>query len=151
MDVKIINAVLKNMTKVFADAANVEVQLQKPSITRQLAQGYDILTIIGFNGSFEGNLIYALHRPLTLLIVSQMTNMDYDQVDDLALSAIGELANMVSGHIAVNLETIGKPISITPPSVVVGKEIKVNVDGLILKVPATIHDLAFEVNMVIRE
>jgi len=51
----------------------------------------------------------------------------------------------------MNLEQIGKPIDITPPSVIFGKEIHVNVEGVILKIPAAIADFHFEVNMVLRE
>jgi chemotaxis protein CheX len=77
--------------------------------------------------------------------------MPYDKLDELAMSAIGELGNMVSGNIAMNLEQIGKPIDITPPSVILGKEIQVNVEGVILKIPAKIDNHGFEVNMVMRE
>lgn len=151
MDVKVINAMLKGVVKVFSEAVNMKVELQKPELAKELAKGYDLVTIVGFNGSLEGNLVYGFSSKLGVEIVSSMMGMPYDKLDELAMSGIGELGNMVSGNIATNLEQIGKPIDITPPSVIVGKEIMVNVDGVILKIPAVINDEVCEVNMVLRE
>jgi len=151
VDVKVINAMLKGVVKVFSEAVNMKVELQKPELAKELAKGYDLVTIVGFNGSLEGNLVYGFSSKLGVEIVSSMMGMPYDKLDELAMSGIGELGNMVSGNIATNLEQIGKPIDITPPSVIVGKEIMVNVDGVILKIPAVINDEVCEVNMVLRE
>lgn len=151
MDVKVINAMLKSLVKVFSESINTKVELGKPEIAKDLARGYDLVTVVGFNGNLEGNLVYGFTQELSLEIIQKMMGMPYDKLDDLAMSAIGELGNMVSGNIAMNLEQIGKPIDITPPSVIFGKEIHVNVEGVILKIPAAIADFHFEVNMVLRE
>ena len=131
MDVKVINAMLKSLVKVFNETIHSKVELDKPEISKILAKGYDLVTVVGYNGYMEGNLVYGFTSELGLNIVSRM--------------------NMVSGNIAMNLEKIGKPIDITPPSVILGKEIHINVDGLILKIPAHLENFAFEVNMVMRE
>ncbi|HPF16326.1 MAG TPA: chemotaxis protein CheX [Thermotogota bacterium] len=151
MDVKVINAMLKSLVKVFNETIHSKVELDKPEISKILAKGYDLVTVVGYNGYMEGNLVYGFTSELGLNIVSRMMGMPYEKLDDLAMSAIGELGNMVSGNIAMNLEKIGKPIDITPPSVILGKEIHINVDGLILKIPAHLENFAFEVNMVMRE
>jgi chemotaxis protein CheX len=151
MDVKVINAMLRSMVKVFNEMLNTKVEMDKPQISKELAKGYDLVTVVGYNGNLSGNLVYGFSSELGLTIVSKMMGMPYDKLDELAMSAIGELGNMVSGNIAMNLEQIGKPIDITPPSVILGKEIQVNVEGVILKIPAKIDNHGFEVNMVMRE
>src|SRR6056297_165337 len=151
MDVKVINAMLPIFVKVFNETIHSKVELEKPVISKELAKGYDLVTVVGYNGYMEGNLVYGFTSELGMVIVSKMMGMPYEKLDDLAMSAIGELGNMVSGNIAMNLEQIGKPIDITPPSVIVGKEIQVNVEGVILKIPASISEYHFEVNMVMRE
>lgn len=152
MDVKVINAMLKSLVKVFNETIHSKVELDRPVISKELAKGFDLVTVVGYNGNMEGNLVYGFTTELGLLIVSKMMGgMPYEELDDLAMSAIGELGNMVSGNIAMHLEQIGKPIDITPPSVICGKEIQINVDGLILKIPAHLETLSFEVNMVMRE
>jgi chemotaxis protein CheX len=151
VDVKVVNAILRSMVKVFNEMLNTKVEMDKPKISKELAKGYDLVTVVGYNGNLSGNLVYGFSSELGLSIVSKMMGMPYDKLDELAMSAIGELGNMVSGNIAMNLEQIGKPIDITPPSVILGKEIQVNVEGVILKIPARIEAHNFEVNMVMRE
>jgi len=151
VDVKVINAMLKGFLKVFSEAVNLKVSIQKPEISKDIARDCDVVTIVGFNGSLDGNLVYGFPKDLALDIISSMMGMPYDKLDDLAMSGIGELGNMVSGNIAINLEQIGKPIEITPPSVICGKEIHINVDGVILKIPALVGGKKCEVSMVLRE
>ncbi|HNR63795.1 MAG TPA: chemotaxis protein CheX [Thermotogota bacterium] len=151
MDVRIINSILKSTVRVFTEAVNMKIEFEKPQIAKELAKGYDLVTLVGFNGSLSGNLVYAFDMQVALNIVGKMMGMPYNQLDDLAMSAIGELANMISGNIATNMEQIGKPIDITPPSVILGKEIHVNVDGVILKIITKYEDKTFEVDMVLRE
>ncbi|HPE68142.1 MAG TPA: chemotaxis protein CheX [Thermotogota bacterium] len=151
MDVRLINAILRSVVKVFSEAVNLTLELEKPQLGRDLPKGYDLVTIVGFNGSLSGNLVYGMDVPLALEIVGQMMGMPYEQLDDLSMSAIGELSNMISGNVAMNLEQLGKPIDITPPSVVVGKEIQINVDGVILKIPGKVAGHPMQVNMVFRE
>jgi len=143
---------LKSLVKVFNETIHSKVELGRPEISKELAKGYDLVTVVGYNGNMEGNLVYGFTSELGLLIVSKMMGgMPYEKLDELAMSAIGELGNMVSGNIAMHLEQIGKPIDITPPSVICGREIQINVEGLILKIPAQLETLSFEVNMVMRE
>jgi len=151
MDVRIINSILKSTVKIFTEAVNMKIEFEKPQIAKELAKGYDLVTLVGFNGSLSGNLVYAFDTQVALSVVQKMMGMPYNQLDELAMSAIGELANMISGNIATNMEQIGKPIDITPPSVILGKEIRVNVDGVILKIITKYEDKTFEVDMVLRE
>ena len=151
MDVRIINSILKSTVRVFTEAVNMKIEFEKPQIAKELAKGYDLITLVGFNGSLSGNLVYAFDTRVALNIVGKMMGMPYNQLDELAMSAIGELANMISANIATNMEQIGKPIDITPPSVILGKEIHVNVDGVILKIITKYEEKTFEVDMVLRE
>ncbi|HOX66054.1 MAG TPA: chemotaxis protein CheX, partial [Thermotogota bacterium] len=118
MDVRIINSILKSTVKIFTEAVNMKIEFEKPQIAKELAKGYDLVTLVGFNGSLSGNLVYAFDTQVALSVVQKMMGMPYNQLDELAMSAIGELANMISGNIATNMEQIGKPIDITPPSVI---------------------------------
>jgi len=135
IDVKIINSVLEALTSTFKAAAKSEVRLQKPNLIHEISESYEIVTTIGFNGSLQGNVIYTVPSKTAITIVNNMMAgmMEITSVDEMAVSAIGELGNMISGAIAVSLEKVGYPINITPPSVVRGFEMKISVEGNILK------------------
>jgi len=61
-------------------------------------------------------------------------------LDDLAMSAIGELGNMIAGALAMNLEKVGCRIIISPPTVVTGKNLKLTVEGLAINLLTSIFD-----------
>jgi len=152
IDVKIINAVIEALTSTFKSASKTEIKLAKPQLLKEIGESFDIITSIGFNGVLEGNLIYTVPVHGAVEIVNNMMNgmMEITQLDDMALSAIGELANMISGAIAISLERTGFPINITPPSVVNGTSIKVNVSGQVLKFPGNFGNAEIDVFLVVK-
>ncbi|MDK2946158.1 chemotaxis protein CheX [Geotoga petraea] len=142
IDVKVVNAVLNSLVTTFKSAAKTDIKIDKPQLMSKIDKSYEVVTTIGFNGVLEGNLIYTLNEESGKNIVNNMMEgmMQVDSMDDMALSAIGELGNMISGAVAISMEKIGYSINITPPSVVEGKEMKVSVDGNILKFKGLIDD-----------
>ncbi len=85
----------------------------------------------------EGNIIYSFSEKEAISLVNEMMQgiMNINELDDMAISAIGEFGNMIAGAIATHLEQYGYLITVTPPSVMRGKIVKVNVRGTILLFP----------------
>lgn len=153
LDVKVINAVIEALTGTFKAASKTTISLGKPQMLRDIGESFQIITTIGFNGVLEGNLIYSMPEDVAINIVTNMMGgmMQIDTIDTMALSAIGELANMISGAIAISLEKAGFPINITPPSVLNGEKISVNVHGTILKFPGKLlEDKEMDVFLVVK-
>ncbi|HQI78295.1 MAG TPA: chemotaxis protein CheX [Petrotogaceae bacterium] len=142
LDVKIINATMDALKVAFVTAAKTDFKVQKPLMVKEVERIYDVITVIGFNGAIDGNLVYAVKREGAIIIVNNMMSgmLEINSLDEMALSAISELGNMVSGSIAMSLEKIGYSINITPPSVITGKDLQVLSEGTILKFPGIIHD-----------
>ncbi|ANQ53506.1 MULTISPECIES: chemotaxis protein CheX [Thermosipho] len=151
MDAKIINSLISAVKSTFKMVLKVEPNVSKPSISKGIEPKYPIVTVIGFNGDIDGNLIYSFNKNTAIKVVSTMMGMPYENLDELALSALGELGNMTSGSIAMELEKVGYKVDITPPTVITGKDIQVTAEGVILKLPLNIFSEGdFEVHMVIR-
>lgn len=153
MDAKIVNSLLKSVVETFDKAANIKVTLGKPKLVSQFSPRFSIFTVIGFGGTMEGHLVYGLHYKAAVFIVSKMMGMPYEQLDELAYSAIGEMGNMVGGALAMNLEKFGQKVTIAPPSVVTGEQLKLHVEGVILALPTTLEgcncDSSAEVYLVV--
>ena len=75
-----------------------------------------------------------------------MCGIDVSELDELTTSALAELCNMISGQAAVNLEEIGKKVTITPPAILVGDKMQVYVRPPILCVPFSSNGAEFEIN-----
>jgi len=128
--------------------------LEKPQVIKEIEKHYDVVTNIGFTGEIEGNILYSFTENVAKGIVNNMMEgmMKIDEIDDMAISAIGELGNMVSGSIATNLEKYGYNINVSPPSVFTGKIVKVNSKGAILEFPIYISgDNEMDLYFIYRE
>ena len=152
MDARIVNALLTSVVSTFSQVIQVEPKVGKPQVTKEIEPKYSIVTVLGFVGDIEGNMVYSFNEDTALEIVSKMMGMPYGQLDELALSALGELGNMTTGALAMNLEKIGYKTDITPPTVITGKEIKVTVEGVILKLPVQLFKPEdVELNLVMKK
>jgi chemotaxis protein CheX len=73
---------------------------------------------IGIVGSLTGSVFYNLTAASAMAVTSKfMMGMAVTEVDDMTLSAVGELANMVSGQSAAVFFGSGIVVDITPPTV----------------------------------
>ncbi|WP_448517027.1 chemotaxis protein CheX [Pseudothermotoga sp.] len=140
MDARVVNALIAAVVNTLKTLLNVTPSVGKPGLLKEIKPKYDMVTVIGFSGGVEGNLIYSFSPSTALKIVSKMMGLQYDNLDDLAMSAIGELGNMIAGALAMNLEKVGCRIIISPPTVVTGKNLKLTVEGLSINLLTSIFD-----------
>jgi chemotaxis protein CheX len=140
MDVRVVNALIAAVVNTLKTLLNVTAAVGKPGVLKEIKPKYDMVTVIGFSGGVEGNLIYSFNPSTALKIVSKMMGFEYESLDDLAMSAIGELGNMIAGALAMNLEKVGCRIVISPPTVVTGKNLKLTVEGLAINLLTSIFD-----------
>lgn len=140
IDVRIINSVLSSAQSTYEMVIQMKAQFGKPIAVKDITPQYNIVTVIGFLGDIEGNFVYSFSEKTALKIVSRMMGMEYNTLDELSLSAIGELGNMTSGSIATNLEKLGYKIDITPPTVITGKEMRITAEGFIIKLPVSLFE-----------
>ena len=62
-----------------------------------------ITAVIGVSGSLEGNVLYGFHEGTARSVVSKMLESEVTEFDEMALSALGEIANMITGNAATGL------------------------------------------------
>lgn len=140
MDARIVNALIAAIINTLRTLLNVSPTIGKPGLLKEIKPKFDMITVIGFSGNVDGNLIYSFSPSTALKVVSKMMGLPYDNLDELAMSAIGELGNMIAGALAMNLEKAGCRIVISPPTVVTGSNLKLAVEGLAINLPASIFD-----------
>ena len=77
-----------------------------------------LTTIIGINGDLKGNVLYEMSEETSLLVAARMLGENITKLDEIALSAIGELANMITGNAATELSSYDYRCDITPPVII---------------------------------
>ena len=78
----------------------------------------DITAIIGISGKLQGNVLYGFSNSVSTEIVRRMIGEDMDAHDPMALSALGEIANVITGNAATELAANGYPCNISPPVII---------------------------------
>ncbi len=95
----------------------------KPTIGRVFTRstphiGNLVIIMIGITGEISGSVVLSLSKQLACRIASAMMfGMPVPELDEMAKSAIAELANMVMGHTANIFYKANMSIDITPPTV----------------------------------
>ena len=89
-----------------------------------------ITAIIGVSGRLEGNVLYGFTEESGQKVVSTMVGEQVEDIrNDLGLSALGEIANMITGNAATQLAQAGYPCQISPPVVVEPKGSRFTIKG----------------------
>ncbi len=80
----------------------------------------DVTAVIGLTGALSGALLITMTVQTALALVGGIMGQQFDELDALARSGIGELGNVISGRASVLLERSGVQIDVAPPMLLLG-------------------------------
>lgn len=108
-----------------------------------------LLIILGAVGDIRGNVVYTVDFNAAKTIAStMMMGAQVIDLDDMAKSALGELANMLTAHAATAMSKLGILIEISTPTLLHGENMCVNMHSdQILCVRLLADNLAIDVNV----
>lgn len=124
MDSKMVTPFIDAMLSVLPMLGLTEIKRGNVAVKENLATAQEITVLIGLSQDIRGNVAYSLSEECAKKIASTMMGgMSVSEFDEMAKSAISELVNMVTANAATNLESLGKVVNISPPTLVTGKNI----------------------------
>lgn len=126
MNVKFLNPFLEAVIEVLKAEVGVvatrgSLSLQKSSLTTS-----EVTVLISIIGQLQGVVLYGMSKETSLAIVSHIMGQKFTDFDGLAQSGIGELGNVISGKATVNLSKTGIETTISPPTLIVGKDAQIS-------------------------
>ena len=86
--------------------------------------------VCGITGDLSGQVLYGMSLATADRIASVMIGKPIKVFDHLAASAIAELGNIISGHALYRLSECGFNCEISPPSLVRGTKVEINMLAL---------------------
>lgn len=125
MDVKMINPFINATLNVLATMAFVKAEAGKPYLKNDVVARGDVSGVIGFTGEANGTVSVTFNELCILKIVSNMFGEEMKEINNEISDAVGELTNMISGQARKELEEIGKVFHGAIPTVVSGKNHKI--------------------------
>lgn len=127
MDARYVNAFLEALVKVLGNFGITDVKRGSIVKKENMHVDMDITSVVGLIGDVRGNVAYSLNRDTAKVIISRMMfGTPVTEIDAIARSAVGELANMITGEASGAIAAIetGKTVAdITPPSVIIGRDV----------------------------
>jgi len=123
-----------------------QLSLRKSSFTTQ-----QVTIMAGVNGEVEGTALYGMSFVTALKIASAMMCSEVSEMDEMALSAVSELGNMITGNATTILSQKGLDVDITPPSVIRGVDVEVATKTPALVVPVNTEMGLLEINVSLAE
>ena len=92
----------------------------KLSVTTAPDTMLDVTVVIGITGRLTGIAVYGMSEEMAMSVVSRMMGSPIDELDDLAISGIAEMANVITGHATTLLTAMGLHCDISTPTVLLG-------------------------------
>ena len=114
-----INAFLAPAKMVWDRELGQTLEFDTAEIATDQFTSEDVTAIIGISGKLEGTVLYGFPQDTVKAVVATMVGEDAEGVtDELGLSALGEIANMITGNAATKLAQEGYPCDISPPVII---------------------------------
>jgi chemotaxis protein CheX len=114
-----INPFLRATVETFRSMVKTEAVPGKVTLVNRELERFDVSGIIGLSGGARGTVSLCFPRITALKVLSAFASMRILALDDVAVDAVGELANIVAG--AAKRDLTQYNIQISLPSVVLGE------------------------------
>jgi chemotaxis protein CheX len=125
MDVKLINPFINATLNVLQTMAFVKCKAGKPFLKKDNVARGDVSGVIGFTGETNGTVSVTFDELCILKVVSNMFGEEMKELNDEVSDAVGEITNMISGQARKELEEIGRLFHGAIPTVITGKNHKI--------------------------
>lgn len=126
MNVNILNPFVDAAKDVLKAELSVAVERGELSLEKSALTTDELTVLISMIGSVQGVVLYGMEISTGLKMVSQMMAQEFPEMNDLAESGVGELANVISGRATVLLSEAGYQTNISPPTLVKGQNINIS-------------------------
>ncbi len=114
-----VNPFLSPAKLVWEHELGTDLQLQSAEMVSHQYTTEEITAIIGVSGNLEGNVLYGFDHDCALKVVARMLDEEsVTELDRMGLSALGEIANVITGNAATLLADNGFNCHLSPPVIV---------------------------------
>ncbi|MDD9304232.1 MAG: chemotaxis protein CheX [Desulfobacter sp.] len=122
MDVTLVNPFIEGTLHILDTTAFVKVKSEPVFLKRDSVQQGDISGVLAISGDLEGSAAISFTEKSIIGIVSAMFGEDMTEVNDEITDAVGEISNMVAGHVTTKIAEMGKKVKVKFVKVVTGKD-----------------------------
>lgn len=131
MKAEFINPFIGAAYDIIKRVTEIEATKGELSLANSPVRGDEVNVVIGVTGDLKGQIIFCLSEATALVFASRMSmNLTTETFNELAKSAICEMANMILGRAVTSLSERGYFCTLTPPALLLGKNVVVSTQVL---------------------
>lgn len=137
MDVTLVNPFVEGALHILDTTAFVKVKPDTPFLKRDNKPQGDISGILEISGDLKGSAAISFSERCILGIVSAMFGEDMTQINEEITDAVGEISNMIAGHVTTKIAEMDKKVKVKFIKVCAGAEKieHINEGGHVLALP----------------
>ncbi len=136
MEAALVNPFVEGTLHILDTTAFVKVKPETPFLKRNSKAQGDISGIMEISGDLTGSAAVSFSEKSILGIVSAMFGEEITKIDDEIIDAVGEISNMVAGHVTTKIVELDKKVKVK------FKKVKTGSNTLIEHVEGAEHVLA---------
>lgn len=121
MDVTLVNPFIEGTLHILDTTAFVKVAPEPPFIKPDSFTHGDITGFLEISGDLTGTAAITFSEKSILGIVSSMFGEEMTELNDEIADAVGEISNMVAGHVTTKIAELDKKIKVKFIKIVMGK------------------------------
>ncbi|HEY3418695.1 MAG TPA: chemotaxis protein CheX [Armatimonadota bacterium] len=151
MRVEFINPFVTAGNDVLAQLVGGRIEREQLAVRSVIFTTQQVSITIGVSGAIKGQVIYGMSQSTAVKITAAMTGSPQIAFDEMAVSAISELGNIISGNATALLAEAGFVCDITPPAVIRGMQVQIATSTPALVVPLSTACGKVEINVALAE
>ena len=152
MNVKFLNPFVEAAFQVLDAEVGIQAQRGELSLLSAATTPNDVTVLITMVGQVQGVVLYGMSEETGLEMVSRILGQEFKEFDDLVMSGIGELGNVITGQASTRLAEAGYQFRLSPPTLVMGKHTLIStLDFQRVLVPVITELGNIEIHLALRE
>jgi len=130
MKAEILNAFLVGASN--AIAREIKFPVQRTGLHRDPSDLVtdEVVVYVAFVGQVRGAILIGMSMVAGRQLASIMVDEPLAELNEMGLSALAELGNLIAAGAAIELERLNYPCDITPPTLMVGRRSRLSTLGL---------------------
>jgi len=115
-----INPFIDAVRRLFKTMMALPLHMGQPGLNREARPGHDICGVIDVSGDVNGRVVVSMPEAVAVQLASELLGDPLERLDDDAMDAVGEIANMIAGNAKTDFP--GGASAISVPRVVIGRD-----------------------------
>jgi len=152
MEAKLLNPIVSSLSESISMFTGVGPEKESVNLLNDsVPSNTDTHVFIGITGDLYGTVLLSAKKENALKLASSMAGMELSDFDDISISALKELCNMVVGGAVTRYSQMGLDSEITPPTFLEGNNLNIRASYPLVSVNFTLSDINFYINLSVKQ